>query len=49
MDLSLKDGVVRWDKTAGLDLELPETDRFSKYDFSTDQSKDVKKVEKPGD
>lgn len=49
VDLSLKDGVVRWDKTAGLDLELPETDRFSKYDFSTDQSKDVKKVEKPGD
>jgi alpha-acetolactate decarboxylase len=47
VDLSLKKGEVQWDKTTGLDVDLPEEERFSEYDFSTDQSEDVKKVEKP--
>ncbi|WP_051437724.1 acetolactate decarboxylase [Eubacterium xylanophilum] len=47
VDLALGKGEVQWDKTTGLDMDLPEADRFGKYDFSTDQSGDVKKVEKP--
>ena len=49
VDLALKEGEVQWDKTTGLDVDLPDEKRFSEYDFSTDQSEDVKKVEKPKD
>lgn len=49
VDLALKEGEVQWDKTTGLDVDLPEEERFSSFDFSTDQSEDVKKVEKPKD
>ena len=49
VDLMLKEGEVRWDKTTGLDVDLPEEERFREYDFSIDQSDDVKKVEKPKD
>jgi acetolactate decarboxylase len=49
VDLSLKEGEVQWDKTTGLNMALPEEERFSEYDFSTDQSDAVKKVEKPKD
>ena len=49
VDFKLKNGEVLWDKTMGLDIDLPEVDSFEKYDFSTDQSEDVKKVEKPKD
>jgi hypothetical protein len=37
----LKEGEVQWDKTTGLDVDLPEEERFSEFDFSTDQSEDV--------
>ena len=49
VDLALKDGEVQWDKTPGLDMDLPNDERFIEYDFSTDQSEAVKKVEKPKD
>ncbi|MBR3243396.1 MAG: acetolactate decarboxylase [Parasporobacterium sp.] len=47
VDLALKEGEVKWDKTTGLDVDLPGEERFRTYDFSTDQSEDVEKVEKP--
>ncbi len=47
VDLALNEGEVKWDKTTGLDVDLPEEERFRTYDFSTDQSEDVEKVEKP--
>lgn len=47
VDLSMKEGEVQWDKTSGHDMDLPDEKRFSDYDFSIDQSEDVKKVEKP--
>ncbi len=47
VDLQIKEGTVAWDETTKLDMELPDVDKFSEYDFSTDQSNDVKKVEKP--
>lgn len=49
VDLALKEGTVAWDETAELEMDLPDEERFSEYDFSTDQSQDVKKVEKPKD
>ncbi len=49
VDLALKEGEVQWDKTTGLDVDLPEGECFSGFDFSIDQSEDVKKVEKPKD
>ena len=47
VDLQIKEGTVAWDETTELDMDLPDVDKFSEYDFSTDQSNDVKKVEKP--
>lgn len=47
VDLSMKEGEVQWDKTSGHDMDLPDEKRFSDYDFSIDQSENVKKVEKP--
>ena len=49
VDLKLKEGTVAWDQTKELDMDLSDEERFSDYDFTTDQSKDVKKVEKPKD
>ena len=47
VDLQFKKGTVAWDETTELDMDLPDVEKFSEYDFSADQSDDVKKVEKP--
>ena len=47
VDLTLEEGQVQWDETTALEMVLPDSERFMTYDFSTDQSQDVKDVERP--
>ena len=45
LDLRFNEAEVKWDETAGFNMELPDDEMFNGFDLTVDQSDDIKKVE----
>lgn len=45
LDLDIDSAELKWDNTKGFNMLLPDTKKFPTLDLTTDQSKDIKKVE----
>ena len=45
LDLKFSSAEVKWDKTAGFNMVLPDNEMFNGFDLTIDQSEDIKKVE----
>lgn len=46
LDADITDAVLTWDDTDGFQMQLPQSQAFSGYDLTVDQSADIEKVEK---
>ena len=46
LGVQIADAVLTWDDVDGFTLRLPQGERFSRYDFTVDQSEDIEKIEK---
>ena len=45
LGLKIADAVLTWDDTDGFQMRLPQTEAFDRFDFTVDQSEDIKRVE----
>lgn len=46
LGVQIADAVLTWDDVDGFALRLPQSERFSRYDLTVDQSEDIEKIEK---
>lgn len=45
LGLHIADAVLTWDDTDGFQMQLPQNEKFNRFDLTVDQSADIKKVE----
>jgi acetolactate decarboxylase len=45
--MSIDKADLSWDRTQGFQMLLPDSQRFMEYNFNTDQTEEIEKVEKP--
>ena len=46
LGLQIADAVLTWEDVDGFQLRLPQTERFSGFDLTVDQSEDIERIEK---
>lgn len=46
LDVNIADAVLTWDDTDGFQMQLPQSDMFSGFDLTVDQSEELEKIEK---
>ena len=44
-DEDIADAVLTWDDTDAFQMRLPQTEAFSDFDLTVDQSKEIEKIE----
>lgn len=45
LGMNIADAVLSWDDIDSFQVKLPQSERFSGFDFTVDQSEDIKKIE----